>query len=566
MLSTSRQKPQMDILAYSTQAVDSFFNLPTQSRRVNKATTTFADATAKQLFTAIIACFTRLPPTILAFAIFGILYTLWFVQSVAAIILTLAVVLAYTCYAKWVYHKWEAAFPGRRFTRCNKRSPSYRHLPDIRSMEANSKCILEKSRSLRNFDDCELIHSVNNSKTTKKKNKVSRDRASRIDALAPAKSAPLNGKLEEKEQHSLGKDKAPDLDMDHIFVKFSDFLWAYTFIGPFSYLLWLKGTTVLCFRKMLYKMGLINPKCDYETLAAALLLEQTQAIHYHARWKQDDKNIAGFVFADFPYVDDNCDMKVADLFTVAIDLDTKRFVKAKLDCETITAKEAVTLLWYNTIAAQHVKLHAMANWGVNVDDSLKGANDFLRRNSVVTAMYNFFGYTSFNGFLKIWAKQGLVSDGWTKPNAPLVQSFNHGIKSNILQHVGIEELAKYSRFVKFTIKVRAIFLYEFQKHEDLFPGVDGEALFVGTVLHSLDHTFMEWNLKDALYLDTSDNRFGKMAEIGQVVKVGFVSDVDGLYFHKRFKNSGHPFYDVVYKKAAKIDKLLADNMDTCIIK
>ena len=57
-----------------------------------------------------------------------------------------------------------------------------------------------------------------------------------------------------------------------------------------------------------------------------------------------------------------------------------------------------------------------------------------------------------------------------------------------------------------------------------------------------------------------------MAEIGQIVKVGFVSDVDGLYFHKRFKGSGHPFYEAVYEKAAKIDKGLADNMDTCIIK
>ena len=72
--------------------------------------------------------------------------------------------------------------------------------------------------------------------------------------------------------------------------------------------------------------------------------------------------------------------------------------------------------------------------------------------------------------------------------------------------------------------------------------------------------------KDALYLDTSDSRFGKMAECGQMVKVGFVSDVDGLYFHKRFKGSGHPFYDSVYKKAAKVDKLLADHMDTCIVK
>ena len=29
---------------------------------------------------------------------------------------------------------------------------------------------------------------------------------------------------------------------------------------------------------------------------------------------------------------------------------------------------------------------------------------------------------------------------------------------------------------------------------------------------------MDWDLKDVLYLDTLDNKFGKMAEMGQVVK------------------------------------------------
>ena len=146
--------------------------------------------------------------------------------------------------------------------------------------------------------------------------------------------------------------------MDHIYVKFVDFLWAYTFIGPFSYLLWLRGTSVLQFRKFLYKIGLINPKCDYEALAATLLLEQTQAIHYYGRTKNGSEsgNVAVFFFTDFPYVDENCDFQVANLFAVDIDLDTKRFIKAKLDDKNISAKEAVTLLWYNTIAAQHVKL------------------------------------------------------------------------------------------------------------------------------------------------------------------------------------------------------------------
>ena len=89
---------------------------------------------------------------------------------------------------------------------------------------------------------------------------------------------------------------------------------------------------------------------------------------------------------------------------------------------------------------------------------------------------------------------------------------------------------------------------------------------MGTILHSLDHTLMEWNLADPLWLDVNDSWFGKMAELGRIVRVGFVSDVPLLYFHERSKNSGHPFYDAVYEKAVKINKRLADKMDTCIIK
>ena len=86
-------------------------------------------------------------------------------------------------------------------------------------------------------------------------------------------------------------------------------------------------------------------------------------------------------------------------------------------------------------------------------------------------------------------------------------------------------------------------------------------MFGGTVLHSLDHTLMDWKLKDPLWLDVDDPRFRVMAELGRVVKVGFVSDVPGLYlyFHKRFEGSGgHPFHEAVNRKAAKINKKLAD--------
>ena len=57
-----------------------------------------------------------------------------------------------------------------------------------------------------------------------------------------------------------------------------------------------------------------------------------------------------------------------------------------------------------------------------------------------------------------------------------------------------------------------------------------------------------------------------MAEMGRVVKVGFIKDLPGLIFHKRFKGSKPPFYAGFYDKAARVDRKYADVMDTCIVK
>ena len=364
---------------------------------------------------------------------------------------------------------------------------------------------------------------------------------------------------------SLSAEKAKALDMDHLYLNFLQFLWAYTFIGPCANILKIKGEVSLLTRRYLVKCGIIKVKdLDIESLVGTLCLEQSQVIHYSAKAELENVTVAGFFFPDFPYVDNNCKYQVADLFAVDIDLTTRKFIKAKMDGQDLTASETLILLWFNTIAAQHVKLHSFANWGLNFDDSIKDINPFLHRSSVVTAIYNHFGYSSFRNFMKKWREQGILSSNWD-PNA-LISCFDHGVRENVSQHSQIHDLIPYSRFVNFSVKVRAIFFTEFAKYKHLFPGVHVEAMFVGTILHSLDHTLMEWNLKDPMWLDVNDPKFGKMAELGQIVRAGFVEDVPGLYFHKRFKGSGHPFYEAVYRKAAKIDKDLADNMDTCIIK
>lgn len=154
-----------------------------------------------------------------------------------------------------------------------------------------------------NFDSCELLHDVATLEVTKQENKTFRAKSKRTGTLTAAKAALLKEELEEEGNGSLTTTKAKELNMDHIYVKFTDFLWAYTFIGPFSYLLWKRRTIMLQFRKFLQKIGLINPtaKCDYEALAATLCLEQTQAIHFYGQTSKDSKlgNIAGINAASF---------------------------------------------------------------------------------------------------------------------------------------------------------------------------------------------------------------------------------------------------------------------------
>jgi len=43
--------------------------------------------------------------------------------------------------------------------------------------------------------------------------------------------------------------------------------------------------------------------------------------------------------------------------------------------------------------------------------------------------------------------------------------------------------------------------------------------------NTFNHTLMDWNLEDLLWLDVDDPNFGFMAQIGRIVKDGFVKDV-----------------------------------------
>jgi len=71
-------------------------------------------------------------------------------------------------------------------------------------------------------------------------------------------------------------------------------------------------------------------------------------------------------------------------------------VCANLDNQSLTPSKALTLCWFNTIAMNHIKIHALANWVVNLDATQN--NPLLLRNSLVTVIYNHYGYYSFLTF------------------------------------------------------------------------------------------------------------------------------------------------------------------------
>ena len=493
-----------------------------------------------------------------------------------------------------VYIEYQNQFASR-LPRNHPDSPTYNKNspPDLKEWQLNQQKLLQiKDRNT-------IISSTSTIRTNMET--VNHDSASYKNRT---------GKLQNNDDYIYSK--AESHNMDHIHISFFQLLWAYTFVGPCSYALWKINTKILKLRVILVeKLGLLKMKSvDYEALVGSLLLEQSQAIHYFVKTKKNSHhgNIAGFVFTgmtdsnfpthppceshnlttfasfsnttfsfclrhvhvvlihnipDFPYVNQKGKMVTAELLTVDVDLGTKKMVECKLNDETLNASEALILLWYNTVSAQHVKLHAYGNWGCNIDnENMKRTNPFLHTNSLVTVIYNYFGFTCFPRFFDTWKKEGLLSHDWD-PKA-LTDTFNHGVRENIVQHSHIVDLMPYSEFVDFIVKVRAAFHKEFKRYKSQFPDIHPEGLFIGTVLHSLDHAFMDWNLQDPLWLDVKHPRFGKMAELGRIVKVGFVPEVSGYYFHRKWKGSGHPFYEAVYAKAAKVNKKLADAMDTCI--
>lgn len=355
---------------------------------------------------------------------------------------------------------------------------------------------------------------------------------------------------------SYSSEIADQLDMDHIYLPFKNFLWGMLFIWPAAAFAAMRGLMILLIRSKLNSWNLLKPKShEPANVCYELCMYGTLAIYFI---EFDEQGYAEFNLT-VPIInkDGQCNFKDLEL---RLNLKTKQLVSSVLDNnEVLSAKETMTILFLYWISAHHAKIHSLANWAVDVESNLANS-----RNGTATVMYNYFGYACFKERFPLFQALGLLSPNFH--GNTFVDISNVGMKSGIPEHSNIIKLAKHSSFIDFSVKIRGIFISEFIRHQDCFPNCNVEALFAGSVLHSLDHSTAVSVIKDELWLDTSCPKFGCMAELGRIIRAGFADDLPGLLFHKSFHNSGHPFYEAVYKKAAAVNKVYADQMDTCIIK
>jgi hypothetical protein len=395
---------------------------------------------------------------------------------------------------------------------------------------------------------------------------VNADGTVREDPVQKLKNKIANAKwgkhLKDKKVHH-------HLDMDHVKVSYFDSLKTMFMLLPNSALYAFEGVVIHGFFSLLIMLGIkiFQKKVNYEEQAVEMMLE-TSICTFFSRILTDeeakdlkpfpDSKIAVFDIKEPIFVYDQ-DTLVHDMFRIWIDVVHRKFVKATLDDAPISAKDTSILTGFILITSHHVKIHAYANWGIDPDST----HPYLRWLSTVTVAYNRYGYDAFPHVAGVLRNLGFLSRATKK----IQKVFDHGLKHGVRYHPDLVNLSEYSDFVRFIYQVRGNFLNEFSiVRKEYFPGINGEAYFVGTVIHSLDHTQYLRIWRDSTWADCDDPAFKHMANVHGVVICGFSGDLPLVMFKYRFKDLQLPFFQNIYHHAYNIDPYFANHMDATIIK
>jgi len=238
-----------------------------------------------------------------------------------------------------------------------------------------------------------------------------------------------------------------------------------------------------------------------------------------------------------------------------VDLHDRLVLDATFGDRCLEPDEALVLVSLAMIGMAHPQVHAFANWAVNPSSP----NSFLRRCSIVTIMFNHYGVTGFGCLLDMLNALGLIT-----ADSRTWEAVTSTVAHHPPEHSRVRDLMPHSKFVDFTVKTRNIFMNKFTQYQSDFPGLDGEAFFLSSVFHSIDHT--GWLLaQNSLDLQCSSPEFRADLELLLLAHVGLTDRLWSVPFYDfRCKAAPHPLFRETYVAAAKINQALADEMECCV--
>ena len=460
-------------------------------------------------------------------------------------------ILIYVLFAIYGYSCWKEDFPHRK-ARVDANSPSY--------VEQLPPALSGKMRATTKSNKHQLVRQLQSQEDATHKGasafKAALFRKRKMDRVI------VSGREREMAtNHLTARDPARKLDMDHVYLSLRDFLWAWLAITPNCAVLYASGVIKVTIRRWLKTKGVIKGRPSSTEIAIAeFILETTLATYVLESEEDQDGNVIGrFVWVDVPLLYAGDKMRVFERLTIIIDLTNRRWRSTQLlGHGPVGARDTLCMLGFILVVPSHVKLHSYANWAID----LESKSAFVRRMFVVSLLFNYLGFNTSTTFLSLIHKAGTTSSAY----AELKMCFVRGVDSGMHNHSAVRSLATCSDFVHFIIYVRRRFLQCFTKYTEDFPSTSGEALFLHTVMHGLDHANMADTIKDPLWFEAEDPAFQNCAEMAQIVRACFVDDVPFLAFNRKFKNARHPFYREVYKYATTVNQRLADSMDCCIVK
>ena len=468
----------------------------------------------------------------------------------------------YTWDALWC---WKASFE-HRLDRGKHGSPSNKRRPDLASFESRLDCGKIGSPSNQRRPDLhqawsELGLGISTSSLSTCTSDGSRPRR----RGSASKQLPgLQGTLDD--------DVATHLDLDHVRLSFESFLWGriYVGLGAWANMIFGAKDTPGALRfgvwHLLHRLGWPRTVRDPRRTCAELLLQTSLAIYLQELRSIDGcKGATGatgatatFRIPAVPHLVEPGRMEQKSL-EVKVDLRKRRLVTATYGDDRLRPDEAMVLLNIACSFMIHPMLHAFANWSTTPESP----NKETRRSSIATILFNYYGMNAFAHWCDFVCSLGMGQVSGETFKAMV----SCGMRQHVPPHDKVSLLSDHSRFVRFVVKVRRFFLSRFSQYQADFPGIDGEALFLATVVHPLDH-FSLVTLQSAHDMVCVNPEFHSDLELirSTVVMCSDKLWLTYLLHDFSFEGSSHVLFRSTYDYAKTIDAKLAGEMECCVMR